>query len=185
MPGQSSGFSTATLALNGTGNLGGTGNSHLPGLTLNGNGLTTTLVSAITLLGDLNNTGTHVLDVSASNFPITAGGNWINSGTYKAQGGSVTFNSSNPNQTILTTSGQDFYNLLFNGTGSWTSLTGPVYCSPSDVFVQSGTFAIAGSSLTAAGELAGVTTPATVNINNDMWGGYGSSITNTGTINKA
>ena len=40
-----------TLTLNGTGNLGGSGNSHLPGLTLNGNGLTTTLASGITLLG--------------------------------------------------------------------------------------------------------------------------------------
>ena len=102
--------------------------------------MTTTLVSGITLLGNLNNIGTHTLDVSASNFPITAGGSWFNSGTYKAQSGSVTFNSSS-NETITTTN-SDFYNLLFNGTGSWVQIAGPITTS-SDVFVQNGTFQIA------------------------------------------
>ena len=36
-----------------------------------------------------------------------------------------------------------FYNLLFNGTGSWTQIAGPITVS-SDVFVQGGTFQIAG-----------------------------------------
>ena len=152
----------------------------LPIISLNGAATTTTLASeSITLLSDMNNAGGHVLDVSASNFPITAGGSWFNSGTYTARSGSVTFNSSN-NETISDTNG-NFYNLLFNGTGSWAP-SGPITTS-SDVFVQNGTFQIAGSSLTATGSLR-VTTPGTVNINYDMLVN-GSSITNTGTITSS
>ena len=89
----------------------------------------------------------------------------------------MTFNSSSVNH--LGHSNSAFYNLLFNGAGSWATVSGPVTAS-SDVFVQNGTFLINGSSFTAVGSLR-VTTPGIANINNDMLV-LGSSITNTGTI---
>ena len=172
--------STATLRLSGTGTLGGsTGRLVVPNLTLlvGAGSQTTTLGSSVTLLGDLNNAANHTLDVGAGNPAITAGSSWFNSGTYVARSGSVTFNSSGSE--IITSNNSPFYNLLLNGAGSWTLGVNPVTVS-SDVFVQGGTFIIAGSSLTATGSLR-VTTPGTVNINNDMFVS-GSSITNTGTI---
>ena len=48
------GFSTATLTMTGTGTLGGSGNTHLPNLSLAGNAQTTTLAGGITLSGDLD-----------------------------------------------------------------------------------------------------------------------------------
>ena len=76
------------------------------------------------ILGAFTNPVNHTLDVSpAPIILITVGGSWFNSGIYKAQGGSVTFNSSSV-ETITSANNQyAFYNLmLFNGAGSWVSV---------------------------------------------------------------
>lgn len=168
----------ATLTLAGTGALGGSGVTVLPSVNLTGAAQTTTLAGPIRLLGDLTNASGHVLDASASSYGLTVGGGWTNSGTFTARTSSVTFNGANP--ATIAPGVSTFYNLMFNGAGTWTSATNPITVS-SSVEVANGNFTVgAGSTLTVAGtvdvQAAGtLTVNANVLIN-------GGGLTNAGTV---
>lgn len=84
-------------------------------LSISGTG-TKSLLGAVVLNGNLNiSSGT--LDVTASNFSITIGGNWSNSGIFTTQSGTVTFNGST-DQSIFQSSTATFYNLTVSkGSG--------------------------------------------------------------------
>ena len=56
--------------------------------------------------------------VNASTSDIYTGGSWINSGTFNDDTSSVTFDGAGSN--TITTGGDEFYNLVFNGAGDWT-----------------------------------------------------------------
>lgn len=85
-----------------------TGTEQFNNVDLNGTG-TVLLATSISCTGNINiNSGT--LDVSASNFNITVGGNFVDSGTFNARNGTVTFNGSVA-QTIDGMSTTTFYNI--------------------------------------------------------------------------
>ena len=86
-------------------------------LTVTGSG-TRSLISATTVTGDITlNAGT--LDVTGSNYGLTVGGNWVNTGgLFTAQSGTVTFDGySNANAqkfNVTTTGGTTAYDADFN-----------------------------------------------------------------------
>lgn len=88
---------TSTLILNGTGSQTiafSTGTGNLGGyynLTINKISGTVSLTGATTVNNDLTITA-GVLDVTASNYALTVGANWSNSGTFTQRSGTVTFN---------------------------------------------------------------------------------------------
>ncbi len=82
---------------------------------------TTTLATSTKVSGDLLIIGSDsILDASSSNYNINVAGSWTNSGTFRAQQGTVTFDATTTGKTI-TAGGSDFYDLTFNGSGGgWT-----------------------------------------------------------------
>jgi hypothetical protein len=63
------------------------------------------------------------LDVTASNFTITNGGNWTNSDTFNSRAGLITFNAIGTGHTLTgaMTGTNKFFTLTFNGVGGdWT-----------------------------------------------------------------
>lgn len=90
-------------------------------LTINKSSGSAILASALSIQNDLD-IQAGKLDVSASNYAITASGNWTNSGTFTPRNGTVTFD----NATTLTTggngAGKAFYNIAIttNGSGAVT-----------------------------------------------------------------
>lgn len=86
-------------------------------LELNGTG-TVRLAANINCLGSISiNSGT--LDVSASNFSITLQGDFIDSGTFNARNGTVTFNGAVP-QTIDGVTSTTFYNITSSNAAGVT-----------------------------------------------------------------
>ncbi|MFA5975688.1 MAG: hypothetical protein WC859_05915, partial [Elusimicrobiota bacterium] len=76
------------------------------------------LADSMTVLSNLTLTN-GTLDTSASNFNLAVAKTWLNNGgIFVANTSTVTFNGSTTNQTI-TSRGQAFNNVTFNGTGSW------------------------------------------------------------------
>jgi len=170
--------SGALFTASGTFTLGGTGNTTLPKLTLVGVSQATTLGGPITVQGQLSNSATHTLDVSGSNYSITASSDWLNSGTFTCQTGSVTFTSAGTN-TQIASNGFNFYAMRFNGTGSWLEVTKPVTVL-NNMVIDGGTFNINGSSLTIASDI-NVNTGGTLSISSNV-AVSGGDITNAGTI---
>ena len=82
----------------------GTGTKTLGGATIVNRNLT--ISSAAT-----------VLDVSATNYALSVGGNWNNSGAFTERFGTVTFNGAST-QTITATGGETFNNLNMTGAGA-------------------------------------------------------------------
>ncbi len=81
-------------------------------LTVNNSGKTVTLSSAVTILDSIHiQAGT--LDVSATNYALTVGGNWRNAGTFTPQTGTVTFNGTS-NQFITKSTTETFNSLTLN-----------------------------------------------------------------------
>lgn len=80
-----------------------------------------TLTSDLTILNDLT-INSATLDVTASPYNLTIGGDWINNGAFIIQTGTVTFNGSS-NQSITKTSGETFYNLTVNKSGGTLNLS--------------------------------------------------------------
>jgi hypothetical protein len=112
-------FTDATTTLSGIGNLGPTGSGTYSFYNLSLSG-TTTLAGPITTKSDLTINSGNSLDVSGSDYNISCGGSWLNSGTFTAQNGTVTFDATTTGKTI-TAGGSDFYQLEFNGSGGqWT-----------------------------------------------------------------
>lgn len=132
---------------------------------------TKTLRGAITANGNITISGAAILDPSASNYLITAKGNWINSSLpgsslapFNARTGTVTFTGTAP-QTISCTAyngGNAFYNLTFNNTSttipqitfsSNDNATGTLTLTAGHVAAAGYTFTL-GSSAAAKGTLS-------------------------------
>jgi len=143
-------LSTPTVTLPAAGILGGPGHTRLPRLTTAGS-FVTTLGGHLTLMGTMTNATGHTLDASTNNFGITAMDEWLNSGIYTARLSSVTFAGSGLNERIQTNHWL-FYNLRFNGSGSWVHITNPVTVS-SSVWVTAGLYQVMGTSLSVTGDI--------------------------------
>lgn len=91
------GYSSITLT---------TGEAFGGNLVINKSGQTVTLAQHTTINGGLTITA-GTLDVSASNYSLTVGGNWSKSGTFTPRSGTVTLNGTDQSITGNTT----FYNL--------------------------------------------------------------------------
>jgi fibronectin-binding autotransporter adhesin len=104
-------------------------------LSVSGTG-TKTLGGAVVVTGDLVIDPSNVLDVSASNFPLTVGGNFTNNGTFTQQSGTVTLNGGGA-QTIGGSATTTFNNLTISKTTDTTFIT-------TDINI-SGTFSIGSS----------------------------------------
>jgi hypothetical protein len=134
-----SGCTAGTVTLSGTGTVGGgTGSITFYNFTLSGTTATTTLGTAITLLNDMTIGANRTLDVSVSNYGITVGGSWTNSGTFTRQAGTVTFNATTTGKTI-SDGGSPFYNITFNGTGGGWLYKDGSSTAPNQTTVQAGT----------------------------------------------
>lgn len=142
------------------------GNFH--NVSFEGSG-TKTLGSNIILSGNLNIIA-GTLDASASNYNITVGGNWNNSGgTFNARNGTVTFNGS-ASQSIAP-NGSAFHNVVFNNTAAGTSailLNNDVEvsntCTMTDGIINTGANKLFLASTTAA-SLSGYSSACYVNGN--------------------
>ncbi|MCK4782035.1 DUF2341 domain-containing protein [Candidatus Parcubacteria bacterium] len=108
---------SGAVSLSGEGNLGGSGTTTVYDISFSG---TTTLAGGIDVNNDLTISGSNSLDASSSNYAITVGGSWSNSGTFTAQSGAVTFDSGDAGETIDPGS-SSFFDVNFNNTaGGWT-----------------------------------------------------------------
>lgn len=158
--------STGTVLLNGGAQ--NIGTSTFNNLTCSG-----TALSTKTLLGDisLNNAMTInaniTLDVSISNYNISVGGAWTNSGSFTAQQGTVTLTGNNAaistGATAGPSAGKNFYNLIVLKTAG-----------------QAATFA-AGSDLVCTNNLTITTGQVTMNTSSDVY--VGAAFSNAGIIN--
>ena len=82
---------------------------------------TKTLTNNIVVTGNLTLNSSNTLDVSASNYSISIGGNWINNGgTFDDRLGTITFNGSSGQ--AITSNGESFYNVTFNNTSTGVTL---------------------------------------------------------------
>ncbi|PIS41585.1 MAG: hypothetical protein COT25_02295, partial [Candidatus Kerfeldbacteria bacterium CG08_land_8_20_14_0_20_42_7] len=104
-------------------------------------GILYTLESALDVDNNLTITAGTLDTKAAENNSIAVGGSWANTGTFTANSGTVTFDSTSSGKTIAT-GGSTFANIVFNGSGGeWTML------SPLDV---NGTFDLTTGSLIQA-----------------------------------
>ncbi|MDN4166242.1 T9SS type A sorting domain-containing protein [Cytophagales bacterium LB-30] len=101
---------------------------------------TKTLDGNISLANSLTINASSTLDVSASNYGITLGGNWNNNGTFVPNTGTVTFNGStstiNPGGTGA---GKVFYNVDINNSTGVIVLGGDIDID-NNLIISSGTF---------------------------------------------
>lgn len=79
---------------------------------------TKTLSGTTVVNGNLSISGS-TLDVSASNYALSVGGNWTNTSTFQPRFGTVTFNGS-ASQSITKSGGELFNNIAFSGAGTKT-----------------------------------------------------------------
>jgi len=170
-----------SLSLNGTGLLGGAGSTMLPQLFLSGGAQTTTLAGPIHINGLLTNDSGHTLNVSGSNYAITVSSSWLNSGTFVAQAGSVTFTGATSGFT-MDNGGSPMHRLVIQGSGQFLTSGAPLTLS-SAVWINAGTLVVAaGSSMTVAGS-AHVAGAATLSLENDLLIS-GGSLGNAGTVSS-
>jgi hypothetical protein len=120
------GPSTGTLLLNGGAQNLGAGPFNI--LTAGGtSGTTKTFTDNIVLNGALNINANITVDISASNYALSVGGNWTNNGLFTCRTGTVTLTGGNA--TIVSgtaagyNTGQNFYNLVVNKSTSANSAT--------------------------------------------------------------
>ena len=141
-----SGTTTVSSSDTGSATIGGAGSTTFYNFTLGAasDNLTYTfnLGGAITVSNDLTitdgGTGTHTLDVTASNYGITVGGSWDNNDTFNCQQGTVTFNATTTGKTI-SDGGSSFYNIVFNGSGGGWTYTDGASTAPNSTTVDAGT----------------------------------------------
>ena len=87
---------------------------------------------------DLSISSGDSLDVSGSDYEITVGGSWSNSGTFIAQNGKVTFDATASGKTI-TDGGWPFHLITFNGSGGSWLYQDSTSTAPATTTVQNGT----------------------------------------------
>jgi hypothetical protein len=124
-----------TLLLNGGAQNLGAGPFNI--LTAGGtSGTTKTLTDNVILNSALTINANITLDVSASNYGLSVGGNWTNSGVFTCRTGTVTLTGGGATMTTGTaagfTTGNNFYNLIVNKA---TSATNVVFGAGSDLAV--------------------------------------------------
>ena len=95
----------------------------LNNLIINGTGGTLQPNAAVDVNNNFTITAGTYDTVSGSNYALTIGGNYSNSGTFTAQEGTVTFDATDTGNTLggTMTGSSAFYSLTFNGSGGeWT-----------------------------------------------------------------
>jgi hypothetical protein len=119
------------------------------------NGNTKSLSGTTTVTGNLNIVSQTTLDVTASNYALSVGGNWSNAGTFTARNGTVTFNG-NASQSI-TPNTSNFYNVVFNNSHAGANamvlandVTVTNLCTMSDGVISTGANRLILTSTTAA-----------------------------------
>jgi hypothetical protein len=127
--------SSGTLLLNGSAQNLGAGPFNI--LTASGtSGTTKTLTDNIVLNAALTINANITLDVSASNYALSVGGNWTNSGVFTCRTGTVTLTGGNVTMTTGAAAGfntgNNFYNLIVNKS---TSANSVVFGAGSDLTV--------------------------------------------------
>lgn len=115
---------TSTFLYTGNYSSGNTGiaNATFYNLTVNNGSETYELKSDVWVANNFTIT-TGTFDATTSNFNLTIGGSYSNSGTFTARSGTVTFNATSSGKTLSGTlnSSSSFYNLVFDGvSGAWT-----------------------------------------------------------------
>ncbi|MFA6471680.1 MAG: hypothetical protein WCU00_06525, partial [Candidatus Latescibacterota bacterium] len=110
-------------------------------LTTGGGSGTKTLAGAVTVNGNLTIGASTTLDVSGSNYALNVAGNWVNSGTFTPQSGTVTLNGSG--QTI-------------SGSTTFNNLTKQITLADVLTFAASSTQTISGT-LTLNGAASAIT----------------------------
>lgn len=140
-------------------------NYNYGGLILSG-GSTKTLSDNTSVNNNLS-ISSSTLDVTANNYSLTVGGNWVNSsGTFTARSGTVTLNGSGSQ--AITSNANDFYNLTINNTGSGISLNDNVTvtnnCTLTDGVVSTGSNTFTLES-TSASSLSGYSNGSFINGN--------------------
>jgi hypothetical protein len=108
------GTSTVTFDGSAAQSLGGTSATTFNLLTINNSGAATITLGNTTTVSSIFTISKGTLDVSASNYAFTVGGNFLNSGTFNAEAGTVTLNGA-ANQSLGGTSTTSFYNLTLSG----------------------------------------------------------------------
>ncbi|MCD6011750.1 MAG: hypothetical protein K0Q79_1612 [Flavipsychrobacter sp.] len=138
------------------------------GIKTSGSG-TKTLTGAITAGSNGITIGSGTtLDVSSSNYQVTNGGNWTNSGTFTSQSGTVVFNATTTGKTLsgTMTGSNKFYNLTFNGTGGAWSFGSNSADIGNNFTITTGTVTAPSSTLQVAGN----------------WSNSGTFTNNSGTV---
>lgn len=138
------------------------------GLETSGSG-TKTLAGAITVNGSGVTIGSGTtLDVTSSNYQITNGGSWANSGTFTGQSGTIVFNSTTTGRTLTgsMTGSNKFYNLTFNGSGGAWSFGSTAADVANNLTLTAGTVTAPSSTLQVTGN----------------WSNSGSFTNNSGTV---
>ncbi|MCV2485436.1 hypothetical protein OD917_10905, partial [Flavobacterium sp. SH_e] len=128
-----------TTATGNTVNYNGAGNQTIKAntysnLTTSGSG-TKTLGGATTANANVTIGSGTTLDVSATNYALTVGGDFTNSGTFTPRAGTVTLNGTGQSFNVT-----NFYNLVFSGGGTKTFPTSAVAIS-GNLSIASGTLA--------------------------------------------
>lgn len=140
---------TETVTLNGTSSYNFKPGSSIYNVTINGSGGTYTLQASLTVTNNLTITAGTLDTKSGSNYGITIGNNYSNSGTFTARSGTVTFNATATGKTI-TAGGSSFYDLTFNGVGGGWTLQDAA--TVSDVLtITAGTLSLGSQTLTLSG----------------------------------
>ncbi len=137
------------------GNWTNSGTFNANGGTVTFNGTTAIGGSSIDTFNNVTITGS--LTAPAGNMNV--GGNWTNSGTFNANGGTVTFISSGTQ--TLNSGGNVFYNITHSGSGTLELVTGPLTVTH-DFNNAAGAFDLNGQDWTMTG--AAFTNPATIEL---------------------
>ena len=89
------------------------------------------------------------LDAGTSNYSITDMGSWYNQNNFVSRSGAVYFAATTTSRSITTT-GDNFYDVYFSGTGSWSFTESTVNVS-NDLRVSAGTVTLPTATSTIAG----------------------------------
>lgn len=112
-------------------------------LTTSGNavfrlGANTTIANDLTI-------GSGTFDVSASNFTLSVGGNWSNTGgTFNGRAGTVTFNATGAVTKSINAGSSSFFSLSFNGDASTVFQLGNTLTTTGSTSILSGTLDLNG-----------------------------------------
>lgn len=124
---------------------------------------TKTLGGTLNVRGNLTIGANTTLSPSENNYPITLGGNWVNSGTYSGGSSSVILDGASGAQSIANSNGEVFSNLSINNSNGVSLINNLTVTN--QLTLTSGTFSLNGQILTlngtvnsAAGTLSGSTT---------------------------